>query len=263
MIIWTAWIFIQPPLQNGDDKAVASAPAVRSFRTPAISRSWRTRLLACAICRTPPAALVVLKARTNSPTPAASMSESRDKSSRIRRSPQLRSARIRWLSSEFTGTRSVPSTSRIERCAHCSRGSVIDCSWFVTWATIDHGFGTDLFDDSLGRDASNQPVAVSVHLGQELLARDVNRRDTRQVEHNSRVWLIEGRGRPVSRQFADPRSSESTVKSKGDRGRVSLHGNHEHGGHLVGLRGESDSPLASRSKVDKTSPTGPFPRHRS
>jgi len=127
-------------------------------------------------------------------------------------------SRVVWLRhAEFHRHSKCPATSRIERCTHCSRGAVIDCSCFVTWATIGHGFGTDLCDDSLSRDASDQRVAVSVNLGEELLAQDVNRRDTRQVEQNSLVRLSERRGRPISRQFADPQACESTVKSKGSR----------------------------------------------
>jgi hypothetical protein len=100
---------------------------------------------------------------------------------------------------------------------------------FLARTTSGRGSGTDLFNDLHGRDASDQAVAVSMNLSQKLLAEDVNRRETRQVEHNSLMRLPERRRRPVSRQFVDSRAGEAPVEAKRDHRHVGLYSNHEHG----------------------------------
>ncbi len=96
-------------------------------------------------------------------------------------------------------------------------------------ARLERNAGGHFLDDCSSCGSSDQPAALPVSLGEEVLAQCVNGCDPHQVERHSAMWLLARGSRPASRQFADPRASQSTVKSKGGDCRcVSFNGNHEH-----------------------------------
>jgi hypothetical protein len=102
-------------------------------------------------------------------------------------------------------------------------------------------FSRDLFQKSSGRDASDQAVAASVDQLEELLARQVNRGETREIEQHPLIWLLGRRRAPLSRQLTNPGPCELTVESKGQGDRVSFEGNHEH------RQDQSKCPSAQRT----------------
>jgi hypothetical protein len=89
-------------------------------------------------------------------------------------------------------------------------------------------FSRELLEESPDRDVSDQSVAASVDLPEELLARQVNRSDAREIEQHSLIWLLERRRAPVSRQLTNCWPCELTVESQSQGGRVGFQGNHEH-----------------------------------
>ena len=94
----------------------------------------------------------------------------------------------------------------------CAVWLIDDEQWLHRRSRISH----DLFDDSPGRGARDQRVAMSMNVREELLAQNVDGRDALQIEQHSLVWLIEQGLRPVSHQLTGLRSCESTVESKSD-----------------------------------------------
>ena len=206
-----------------------SALPLRSRRTPATRRSWRTRRFACVICRTPPAAFIVLNARTNSPTPAASISESRANPgglgahrgrAGLGSCAQLGTNRSSQCSLELNDRKvRAPLESRVHETA---RGS----------------FGQSSVTESRLIASTIVPVVApptSVSPCRWTVARipcpsRLNRRDAREVEQDALLRAGEGRRAPVSHKLTNSGPCELTVKSNSRDGRIRFQGDHEHRG---------------------------------